>query len=405
MFFVFNEESPLTSENQKSLSKEESDKLGLKRKFFSLVGLVLVVAIIGGLIGSFILPMFFGLNPVEFYQGKPFAIFEKQAKPPEEKPAPYITDPVIAVAGKVQPSVVNIRTEKTISDFFFGLRRTTGIGSGVIISQDGYILTNNHVVQDADEIWVTVRKKDIKGRVIGKDYETDIAVVKVDMEGLPAVRLGSVRDLEVGELVVAIGSPYGFEHSVTAGVVSALYRQLTVSSNLGYITFTDLIQTDAAINPGNSGGALCNTKGEVVGINTLIYSETGGYQGIGFAIPIDVAKDVADQLIKEGKVSHPYVGVNGQDVDRELAKEYGLTVEKGAFILQIYPDTPAEKAGLKRGDVVVEFNGEVIESMYDLIAAIRKRKVGDVIEIVIVRDGERIKKELTLAEKPTLFKG
>ncbi|MDP3014633.1 MAG: trypsin-like peptidase domain-containing protein, partial [Candidatus Subteraquimicrobiales bacterium] len=237
-------------------------------------------------------------------------------------------------------------------------------------------------------------------RVIGKDYETDIAVVKVDMRGLSAAKLGSVKDLEVGELVVAIGSPYGFEHSVTAGIVSALYRQLTVPSGAEYVTFTDLIQTDAAINPGNSGGALCNAKGEVVGINTLIYSETGGYQGIGFAIPIDTAKDVADQLIKEGKVSRPFIGVSGENVNKEVAREYGLSVERGALIIQVYPDTPAEKAGLKRRDVVIKFDDKTIESMDDLIAAIRTRKVGDEVTIVFLRDNKQLSVKVTLTEKP-----
>lgn len=379
------------------------------------VALILITAfisaVIGGAVASFTVPYMFGVNPIDLLRGGYPSGLERAAPPSLEQPPVSIepeledADPAVAVARKVQPSVVNIRIEKVVPGFF-EMQRVRGVGSGVVYGSDGYIITNHHVVEDADEIWVTLGgEPDVKGRVIGRDPETDIAVVKVDRTDLPEAELGSAKDLQVGELVVAIGSPYGFEHTVTTGVVSALHRNVTTQGSQGeMITFTDLIQTDAAINPGNSGGALCNAQGQIIGINTLIYSETGGYQGIGFAIPIDLAKDVVDELIKTGRVSHPYIGVLGQTVDRDIAREYKLSVDEGALIVRVVEGTPAFEAGVREGDIVVAFDGESIKSMDEFIAAIRSKKVGDRVKLTYVHEGKRVSVELTLAEKPRLLR-
>ncbi|MFQ5575290.1 MAG: S1C family serine protease, partial [Terriglobia bacterium] len=197
-----------------------------------------------------------------------------------------------------------------------------------------------------------------------------------------------------------IGSPFGFEHTVTAGVISALNRNVTTADQSGGTTYTGLIQTDAAINPGNSGGALVNAAGQVVGVPSLIFSTTNGSQGVGFAIPVDLAKDIADQLIKTGKASHPYIGVVGTTVDKEIAREFDLTASEGALINRIAPSTPAADAEIKAGDVVIRFEGEKIRSMDDLIAAIRKKRVGDDVTLVLIRGSDEKEIKLKLAEKP-----
>lgn len=316
-------------------------------------------------------------------------------------------NPVVAIAQKARPAVVSIRVEKVtyqpdfFAPFFEAKRLVKGIGSGVVFRPDGYILTNNHVVSGATNISVTFYNGDVvKGKVIGSDVESDIAVVKVDKENLEAAEIGTSKDLKVGELVVAIGSPFGFDYTVTSGVISALNRTVTTDSEEGTpITFVNLIQTDAAINPGNSGGALLNAKGQVIGINTLIYSRTEGYQGIGFAIPIDTALDAAQQLIAKKKVQHPFLGINGVSVTPEVAQEKGLKVSKGALVGNVFPDTPADKAGIMPGDIIISFNGKEILSMDDLIIETRKHKVGEKVKLGIVRDGKEITVEVVLAEK------
>lgn len=316
-------------------------------------------------------------------------------------------NPVVAIAQKARPAVVSIKVEKVayqpdfFAPFFETKRLVRGIGSGVVFRSDGYILTNNHVVAGATNITVTFYNGDmVKGKVIGSDMESDIAVVKVEKNNLQAAEIGTSKNLKVGELVVAIGSPFGFDYTVTSGVISALNRTVTTDSEEGEpITFVNLIQTDAAINPGNSGGALLNAKGEVIGVNTLIYSRTEGYQGIGFAIPIDTALDVAEQLIAQKKVQHPFLGIYGVSVTPEVAQEKGLNVNKGALVGDVFPGTPADKAGLKPGDIIISFDGEEIVSMDDLIIETRKHKVGEKVVLGVVRDGKKIEVEVVLAEK------
>lgn len=373
-------------------------------RWTSYLFLPLLGAILGGIVASFIVPYLFGINPVKLFKGE-YAVPKSQVVvtekvTPEAIEKMHESSQVIAAAKKVKPSVVFIKTEGVISNLFHEELKIPGEGSGIIYRPDGYIITNEHVVRDTQEIIVTLASgEDLKGQVVGKDVETDIAVVKIDKTGLPAASLSSTKDLEVGELAVAVGAPFGFELTVTSGVISALHRNIT-DSDTGR-TYTDLIQTDAAINPGNSGGALTNAFGQVVGINSLIISTVGGSQGVGFAIPIDLARNIADQLIAEGKASHPYMGILGQTVDKDIAERFGLIVQKGAMITQVVGDSPSSKAGLTQGDIVVEFDGQKIDSMEDLIAAIRNRKVGDKVKTVFYRGKEKRTAELTLEEKPT----
>lgn len=385
------------------LEKKNEENHTAKKQLISFILVALVSAIIGGVISSFLVPYLFGLDPLKFYSGDYGKIvYTGKTVSPEYIKEMQESNPVVAISRKMQPSVVNIRTEAPIDDFFHQGQNISGEGSGVIFTQDGYIITNNHVVQSAKNIWVTIASgEEIKGELVGKDNETDIAIIRISRKSLPVAEIGSVKDLQVGELAVAIGSPFGFQHTITTGVVSALHRNVTTETEQGLMkSYTDLIQTDAAINPGNSGGALTNGAGQVIGINTLIYSLSGGSQGIGFAIPIDVAKDVAEQLITKGKASHPYVGISGQTVDRDVAKQYNLPVEEGAMVGQVFENSPADKAGFKKGDVIISFNGAGIKTMEDLIAEIRKKKVGDKVKLIYKRAGSKKEVELVLEEKP-----
>ncbi|MEW5791680.1 MAG: DegQ family serine endoprotease [Pseudomonadota bacterium] len=256
------------------------------------------------------------------------------------------------------------------------------LGSGFIISPDGYILTNAHVVQDASEITVRMTdKREFKAKVVGSDPLTDIALLKVDASKLPVVDLGNPRQLQVGEWVAAIGSPFGFENSVTAGIVSALGRELPTEN---YVPF---IQTDVAVNPGNSGGPLFNLQGQVVGINSQIYSQTGGYMGLSFAIPIDVALEVAKQLREHGKVTRGRLGVAIQDMNEELAKSFGLASASGALIASVERNGPADRAGLMVGDVILKYNGEPIDGASELPRLVAATKPGSRATLQIWRKG------------------
>src|SRR5512145_1384666 len=244
-----------------------------------------------------------------------------------------------------------------------------GMGSGFIVESDGVILTNAHVLDGADEVRVRlIDRRECKGKVVGLDQPTDIAVVKIDAKGLSTVKLGDPRSIKVGEWVVAIGSPFGFENTVTAGIVSATSRSLPDG------TYVPFIQTDAAVNPGNSGGPLFNLRGEVIGINSQIYSRSGGYQGISFAIPVDVAANVKTQLVQHGRVERGRIGVSIQEVSQSLAQSFGLDRPRGALVASVEKDGPAAKAGIQPGDVLLGVNGKTVERSSELpplVAAVK----------------------------------
>ena len=269
------------------------------------------------------------------------------------------------------------------------------LGSGFIISQDGFIISNNHVVRNADEVIVRLSdRREYKAKVVGTDEPSDVALLKIDADGLPAVRLGTGYELKVGEWVLAIGSPFGFDHSVTAGIVSAKGRSLP-SEN--YVPF---IQTDVAINPGNSGGPLFNLQGEVVGVNSQIFSRTGGFMGLSFAIPIDVAMDVADQLREKGRVSRGWLGVLIQDVTRELAESFEMAKPQGALVARVLDGSPAERAGFEVGDILLSFDEHPIERSSDLPPIVGRTRVGREVAVEILRDGQSMTLKVTTDELP-----
>lgn len=325
------------------------------------------------------------------------------------------------VVEAVKPAIVNISTTKTIRSKgginpffddpffkrFFGdqfeqqrkprERKATSLGSGVIVTSDGYILTNNHVVKDADEITVLLSdKREFEGKIIASDPKTDISVIKIEAEDLPTISWGDSDKLKVGSLVLAIGSPYGLNQTVTMGIVSAVGR-----SNVGITDYEDFIQTDAAINPGNSGGALVNAEHELVGINTAIFSTSGGYQGIGFAIPSNMAKRVLDSLIETGKVVRGWLGVSVQPITSELAKQFQLLDSYGALVAEVIEDSPAKKAGILRGDVIVEFNNEKVDEPSNLRNTVADTSPGEKVKVVVIRDGKHKNLWITITELQT----
>ena len=269
-----------------------------------------------------------------------------------------------------------------------------GLGSGFIISQDGYVLTNAHVVAGDGEVTVRLAdaKREFKARVIGADERTDIALLKIDASGLPTVKLGKSDKLQPGEWVAAIGSPFGFENTITAGIVSATGRSLPAE------TYVPFIQTDVAVNPGNSGGPLINLAGEVVGVNSMIYSQTGGYMGVSFAIPIEVALEVMKQLRAEGKVTRGRLGVRIQPMTKELAQSFRLKEPNGALIAAVEPGSPADKAGLRPGDVVLAYNGQEIDDANKLPRLVGATKPGQSATLRIWRDGKAEEVKFTAAE-------
>lgn len=357
------------------------------------------------------------------YNLSDFQIYAETPKIPQESIDCLLktSQAMAEIAKAVKPTIVNIsttRTEKIMeSPFapffddpffrrFFGdrfrhpetprERKAFSLGSGVIASPNGYILTNNHVIKDADEIKVLLSdKREFTGKTIGTDPKTDIAVIKIDAKDLPTIMWGDSDKLRVGEMVLAIGSPYGLDQTVTMGIVSAVGR-----ANVGIADYEDFIQTDAAINPGNSGGALVNARGELVGINTAIFSGTGGYQGIGFAIPSNMAKIVMDSLITKGKVVRGWLGVSIQPITPELAKQFNLKEEYGALVGDVIENSPAEKAGIMRGDVIIEFNGKKVYEPYHLRNTVANTPPGEVAKLKVIRDGRVITIEVTIGELP-----
>ena len=269
------------------------------------------------------------------------------------------------------------------------------LGSGFIIDSDGYVVTNHHVIKDADEIIVRLKdRRELKATVVGSDARSDIALLKVEADNLPVVKIGSSSNLKVGSWVMAIGSPFGFDHSVSVGVVSATGRTLPSES---YVPF---IQTDVAINPGNSGGPLFNLDGEVIGINSQIYSRTGGFMGLSFAIPVDVAKDIVEQLKRNGHAKWGWLGVLIQDVNKELAESFGMKKPMGAVVLRVMDDTPAKKAGIEVGDVITHFNNKTINRSSDLPLAVGRSPIGSNVNVSIIRDGKQKGLKVKIAELP-----
>src|SRR5437588_5567632 len=341
------------------------------------------------------------------------------ATPVALTPAPGFT----AVANAVTPAVVNITSHVArmrdrgsrdpMDEFFrspvspFGFPvgpegpmpphepRGGGMGSGVIVSPDGHIITHNHVVDGASELTVTLPdKREFKAKIVGTDPKTDLAVVKINASNLPYVRWGDSSKLQVGEYVLAVGNPFGLNSTVTLGIVSALGR-----GHMGITQYEDFIQTDAAINPGNSGGALVNTDGELVGINTAIVSQTGGYQGVGFAVPANMAKPVYDSLLKNGKVVRGFLGIGIQDLNQDLAKSFGLKDTKGALVSNVAEESPADKAGIKQGDGIVGYQGATIEDPASLQRAVTRTPVGTKALVKVMRNGHEHELTATIGEQ------
>jgi serine protease Do len=274
-------------------------------------------------------------------------------------------------------------------------RESESLGSGFVLSEDGFILTNHHVIRDAEEIIVRFSDRtELEAELLGSDERSDVALLKVDATGLKAVKLGNSNELQVGEWVLAIGSPFGFDYSATAGIVSALGRSLPSDS---YVPF---IQTDVAINPGNSGGPLFNLDGEVIGINSQIYSRTGGFMGVSFAIPIDTVMNVVAQIKDQGYVSRGWLGVVIQDVTRELAESFGLEKPMGALVSRVVADSPAADAGFKAGDVIMEFDGKEVETSSDLPPIVGRTMVNKEVDVIVMRDSKRKTIQVTIDELP-----
>jgi serine protease Do len=320
------------------------------------------------------------------------------------------------IVSTVSPAVVNIAATKVMqretdalyNDPFFDLFspfndfgmpkkwKEKSLGSGVIVSPDGYIITNNHVVEKGEEIKVTLFDgKTFKGKLVGADPKTDIAIIQIDASKLPTLTWGDSERLQVGEFVLAIGNPYSLNHTVTMGIISAVGR-----ANVGIADYEDFIQTDAAINPGNSGGPLVNVKGELIGINTAIFSRTGGYQGIGFAVPSNMVRIIMDQLVQRGKVTRGWIGVTIQELTPELSQKFGAKKVQGALISEVMKDSPAAKAGMKRGDIILTFNGKAVKDVSNLRNMVAQSKIGNSVEMEILRSGREYSVKVTIIEIP-----
>ncbi|MBX9636311.1 Do family serine endopeptidase [Nitrosomonas oligotropha] len=298
------------------------------------------------------------------------------------------------------PSVVNIFTSKETKEpshpllddpafrRFFGEqfesrpKRTSSLGSGVIVSANGYILTNHHVVEAADEVEIALLDgRKAKAKLIGSDPETDLAVLKTDLKDLPVITFGQSQQVKIGDVVLAVGNPFGVGQSVTMGIVSALSR-----SRVGINTFEDFIQTDAAINPGNSGGALTDTSGNLIGINTAIYSRSGGSLGIGFAIPVHIAKQIMEQIVQTGGVTRGWLGVSMQDMTQELAESFGLEQPNGALIASVLKDGPADKAGIKAGDIMIAISGKTLKNSSEMLNVVAALAPGETATVTVIRN-------------------
>jgi serine protease Do len=304
---------------------------------------------------------------------------------------------VIAAIQKVSPAVVTVATLKVIRENFFDTIPLRGLGSGIIFDSNGGILTNHHIVDDADRVEVvTTDGKKFHGDVLGSDATADVAVVRVDGENLPAVKLGDSDKIVVGQIAIAIGNPYGFllpGPTATVGVISALRRHIHIENHM----YEDLIQTDASINPGNSGGPLVDSSGLVVGVNT---ANIPFAQGIGFAIPVNTSRRIAKEIIERGRVVRPYLGISGLTLNRDIAESYDIPHEKGVIVVKVGRGSPAHRSGMAAGDIILEADSKPLESWEDLQHVIQNKKVGEKLELSVGRDRERGRIQVTLEEAP-----
>jgi serine protease Do len=380
-----------------------------KKRFYLSAGFILVLGIFVGLVLSSHLGVISPLPAKSQISSKSLDILTQ------------LSDAQSEVAAVATPSVVNISTMRVIKSRdeapfdlfddpffrrFFGDQfphpnipkehKEQSLGSGVIVSEDGYIVTNNHVIEKGQEIKVLLsNKKDYNAKLIGADPKTDIAVIKIDGKGLTALPWGDSNKLKVGEIVFAIGNPFGLNQTVTMGMISAVGR-----ANVGIADYEDFIQTDAAINPGNSGGALINARGELIGINTAILSRTGGYQGIGFAVPSTMARQVMDSLVKYKKVVRGWLGVSIQEVTSDLAEEFGVKDLKGALVSGVIKGSPAEKAAIKQGDVILQYNGKVVEDTGHLRNMVSQTPIGTKVHVKLLRQKKEVEVDVVIAELP-----
>ena len=368
-------------------------------------------AITAGLAFAFVLLLLF--KP-EAFEGRPSVEFIEVSAPERDTTTGLLASYANAVE-TAAPAVVNIYTRKVVTQRrnplfddpffqrFFGdripapqKRLENSLGSGVIVNSQGFILTNNHVIQGADEIEVALHDgRSAAALIVGTDPESDLAVLKIELSDAPSIVFGQSEALRVGDVVLAIGNPFGVGQTVTSGIVSATGR-----SQLGLSTFENFIQTEAAINPGNSGGALINSAGHLVGINTAIFSRSGGSQGIGFAIPVSLVKGVMKQIIEHGRALRGWLGVEVQDLNQGLAESFGLANISGALIAGIQPGGPSAMAGLRPGDLITHVNGEQVQSSRALMNIIAENTPGTVLELNIIRQGEKLEVETTIGERP-----
>ncbi len=371
----------------------------MRRRFFWIPIILLIGFLLGGI-------TYYFLSKTTVSSYTPFA--PRVPKQIEETSRAFSE-----IVKAVSPAVVNISSTKVIKrqptpfdeffDFLYpfpdgrGKRwKEQSLGSGVVVSSDGYIVTNNHVVEQADEIKVIlIDKKSFKAKVVGSDPKTDIAIIKIDAKGLPMLPWGDSEKLQVGEFVLAIGNPFGLSHTVTMGIISAVGR-----ADVGITDYENFIQTDAAINPGNSGGPLVNIKGELIGINTAIFSKTGGYQGIGFTVPSNMVRVVMDQLIKHGKVTRGWLGITIQEITPEIAHKFGLRQSDGALVSDVAKGSPAHRAGMMRGDIILEFNGKEVKDVSSLRNMVAQSKIGAEVSIKILRSRKEYTVKVVITELP-----
>lgn len=381
------------------LPDKKKRQLGFKDGLAAGFGLLLLI-LLGGM----------GLAGAPNGSGR--ATSQQEGRSAAIRPIESLSSAFERVAKVVEPSVVNVSAEQVVEghalqDLFGGANpfgfffdqprdlRQKSLGSGFIVDPRGYILTNHHVVNNASKIKVRMQDgRELRGTVVGTDPQTDLAVIKVDASNLPVLKLAAADEVQVGQWVLAFGSPFGLEQTMTAGIISAKGRFI------GSGSYDNFLQTDAAINPGNSGGPLVNLEGEVVGINTMILSQSGGFQGVGLAIPATMASSIYPQLIRSGKVTRGWLGVSIQELTPELAKGFNVKPDRGVLIAHVEPDSPAAKAGLRPGDIVLEYNGRKTDSPRDLSMAVAESKVGSPARLTLLRGNQTVSMSVLVSEKP-----